>query len=78
MKTWNNTMFPGVGNVVEFVLEPVGGGTQLTIRHSGLAASPAAYGDYENGWIGVFGNLIASLAIVAGAAAASHSTGKHE
>lgn len=78
VKTWNNTMFPEVPNVVEFVLEPTPAGTRLTVRHSGLAASPTAYEDYRNGWLGVLGNLIAWAALAAGAAAASHSAGRQE
>jgi len=73
VKTWNNSMFPDVPNVVEFSLEPIPGGTRLKLRHSGLAATPAARADYENGWIGVFGQLIAWLAIVAATAAASQA-----
>ena len=61
VQTWHASMFPGVANVVEFLLEPIPKGTRLTVRHSGLAGSPAALADYESGWVEVLLKLVTWL-----------------
>ena len=61
VQTWNASMYPGLANVVEFVLEPVPAGTRLTVRHSGLATSLAALADYESGWVEVLLKLVTFL-----------------
>jgi uncharacterized protein YndB with AHSA1/START domain len=61
VQTWSASMYPGLANEVEFVFEPVPAGTRLTVRHSGLAASPAALADYESGWVEVLLKLVTWL-----------------
>jgi uncharacterized protein YndB with AHSA1/START domain len=51
VQTWFNSKFPDLRNTVEFRLEPSeGGGTRLTVVHSGFADRPEAFADYEEGW----------------------------
>ena len=57
VKTWFNSKFPDLRNTVELRLEPVAGGTRLTLIHSGLADRPEAFEDYSKGWPEVFGYL---------------------
>jgi uncharacterized protein YndB with AHSA1/START domain len=58
-KTWFSSKFPDLRNRVEFVLEPVPGGTRVTVLHGGLAGRPEAFEDYEKGWPEVLGHLAA-------------------
>src|SRR6185369_14232579 len=48
--TWFHSKFPDLRNTVEFRMEPVAGGTRVTLVHSGLAGRPEAYAEYEKGW----------------------------
>ena len=57
VKTWFNSKFPDLRNSVEFRLEPVAGGTRLTLVHSGLKDRPEAFDDYAKGWPDVLGHL---------------------
>jgi uncharacterized protein YndB with AHSA1/START domain len=57
VKTWFNSKFPDLRNTVEFRLEPVAGGTRLTLVHSGLKDRPEAFDDYAKGWPDVLGHL---------------------
>lgn len=57
VKTWFNSKFPDLRNTVEIRLEPVAGGTRLTLIHSGLAGRPEAFEDYDRGWPDVLGHL---------------------
>ena len=66
LKTWFNSKFPDLRNSVEIQLEPVPGGTRLTLVHGGLAGRPEAYSDYEKGWPEVLGLLLVWAAAVAG------------
>ena len=70
LKTWFNSMFEGVENLVEFTLEPVPGGTRLTLRHSGLERDDL-FRDYESGWVEVLGYLIGWIVAAAGIFATS-------
>jgi uncharacterized protein YndB with AHSA1/START domain len=65
VQTWQASMYPGLTNRVEYRLEPISGGTRLTVIHSGLAGSPAALSDYEGGWIEVLLKLVTFLAAAA-------------
>lgn len=38
--TWQPVGAPGAPTIVTYVLEPVAGGTRLTLRHSGIVAPP--------------------------------------
>lgn len=69
VKTWFNSMFEGVENVVDFTLEPMPVGTRLTLRHSGLERDDL-FRDYENGWVEVLGYLIGWVIAAAGIFAA--------
>jgi uncharacterized protein YndB with AHSA1/START domain len=71
VKTWFNSKFPDLRNTVEFRLEPVAGGTRLTLVHSGLADRPEAFADYEKGWPEVLGHFLVWAAAVAGFIAAN-------
>lgn len=72
VKTWFNSLFEGVENVVEFTLEPTpAGGTRLTLRHSGFGGRPELLQDYEKGWVEVLGYLIGWVVAVAGISAVS-------
>jgi uncharacterized protein YndB with AHSA1/START domain len=57
VKTWFNSKYPDLRNTLELRLEPVPGGTRLTLIHSGLADRPEAFQDYEQGWPDVLGHL---------------------
>lgn len=50
VQAWRTTDFPeGCGDsIVELTLEPVGGGTKLTIRHTEIPAGQGA--EYKDGW----------------------------
>jgi hypothetical protein len=64
---------PDLENLVEFLLEPIPGGTRLTLRHSGLAGVPELRKDYESGWVEVLGYLTARAFTIAGLAGAAHA-----
>jgi uncharacterized protein YndB with AHSA1/START domain len=55
--TWFSSKFPDLRNSVELRLEPVPGGTRLTLVHGGLAGRPEAFEDYEKGWKETLGSL---------------------
>lgn len=57
VKTWFNSKFPDLRNTVEIRLEPVAGGTRLTLVHSGLAGRPEVFNDYEKWWPDVLAYL---------------------
>lgn len=51
VQTWRTTEFPSASpdSKVEVLLEPVGAGTRVTIRHSDLPEDQGP--DYESGWL---------------------------
>jgi uncharacterized protein YndB with AHSA1/START domain len=60
--TWVSPEFPDLDTLVSFDLEPIAGGTRLTIRHSGLA-DPQAYRDHEQGWLAALTLLMSWIAV---------------
>jgi hypothetical protein len=75
--TWSNSLSPDFANIVELTLEPASGGTHLTLRHSGLSASPEAYEDYEKGRAGVLAQLIVWTMALTAAFAAGPAPEEH-
>jgi len=59
--TWHMSGMPGVPTVVTYLLEPVGTGTRITLRHEGFAV-PAASAGACAGWETSFVRLAELLA----------------
>jgi uncharacterized protein YndB with AHSA1/START domain len=59
--TWQGVGAPGAPSTVTYVLEPVDGGTRLTLRHAGIA-SPEMRGGTGVGWQTSFDRLAEILA----------------
>jgi uncharacterized protein YndB with AHSA1/START domain len=59
--TWQGVGAPGAPSTVTYVLEPVDGGTRLTLRHAGIA-SPEMRGGTSVGWQTSFDRLTEILA----------------
>jgi uncharacterized protein YndB with AHSA1/START domain len=54
--TWQPSWSPGQSTVVHYRLDPIEGGTRLTLRHDGFTSPDACQG-HSNGWLRVFGWL---------------------
>ena len=56
VQSWRTTEFPedAPDSRIEIVFEPVGEGTRMTLRHSGIPEGQAD--DYEQGWIDFYIN----------------------
>jgi uncharacterized protein YndB with AHSA1/START domain len=48
--TWEPSWEPSLRTVVRIELEPVAGGTRVTVRHSGFEGRAAACEDHARGW----------------------------
>jgi uncharacterized protein YndB with AHSA1/START domain len=48
--TWFSSGHPELRNSVEIRLDPVAGGTRITVVHSGLAGRPDVFREYEKEW----------------------------
>jgi uncharacterized protein YndB with AHSA1/START domain len=48
--TWISPKHPKLETLVTFELEPISGGTRLTLRHTGLI-EPEAFRDHQAGWL---------------------------
>ena len=59
--TWHLVGMPGVPTTVTYLLEPLQGGTRITLRHSGFT-SPDAYESTRVGWETSFERLAETLA----------------
>jgi uncharacterized protein YndB with AHSA1/START domain len=59
--TWQPDWHKGLSTVVTYRLEPIAGGTRVTMRHEGFAQRDAAATDHAKGWERVFGWLRAYL-----------------
>ena len=49
VQTWHNTSAPGTPSTVTYLLEPIVGGTRLTVHHAGLGA-PDQRNNVGAGW----------------------------
>jgi uncharacterized protein YndB with AHSA1/START domain len=61
--TWHGVGAPGTPSVVSYLLEPIDGGTRLTLRHGGIAMPDVARGTTV-GWQTSFDRLAEILARV--------------
>src|SRR5262249_42230584 len=58
--TWQRVGLPGIPTTVTYMLEPLDGGTRLTLRHSGFT-SPEMCSNVCEGWRTSFEALAAAL-----------------
>jgi uncharacterized protein YndB with AHSA1/START domain len=56
VQTWHATGVPGTPSTVTYLLEPIKGGTRLTVHHAGIAA-PDQQGNVGAGWRSSFDRL---------------------
>jgi uncharacterized protein YndB with AHSA1/START domain len=56
VQTWNRLGMPGEPSVLTYLLEPITGGTRLTVRHAGIVASEQRQG-VSAGWRSSFDRL---------------------
>jgi uncharacterized protein YndB with AHSA1/START domain len=62
VQTWQPSWDEGAPTTITYSLEPIDGGTRLTIRHSGFAGRPQSCEGHGQGWERVLGWLQAYLA----------------
>jgi uncharacterized protein YndB with AHSA1/START domain len=56
VQTWHRAGAPGTPSTVTYLLEPITGGTRLTVRHAGIAA-PDQRSNIGAGWQSSFERL---------------------
>src|SRR5437763_2912951 len=56
IQTWHRVGMPGTPSTVTYLLEPIAGGTRLTVRHAGIAA-PDQRSNVGAGWRSSFDRL---------------------
>jgi uncharacterized protein YndB with AHSA1/START domain len=56
VQTWGRLGMPGEPSVLTYLLEPIAGGTRLTVRHAGIAA-PDQRSNVGAGWRSSFDKL---------------------
>jgi uncharacterized protein YndB with AHSA1/START domain len=61
VQTWKSSWDKGTPTTVSYLLEPVDGGTRVTVRHFGFAGRPESCDDHTEGWQHVLGWLAAHL-----------------
>jgi uncharacterized protein YndB with AHSA1/START domain len=71
VQTFISSSHPDMETTVEIRLEPIAGGTRLTLRHSGLEGRPDAAKSHELGWIAALTHLASWLIAVGGVYLAS-------
>jgi uncharacterized protein YndB with AHSA1/START domain len=49
VQTWQRQGMPGAPSTLTYLLEPIAGGTRLTVRHAGIAA-PEQRNNVSSGW----------------------------
>ncbi|HYB52392.1 MAG TPA: SRPBCC domain-containing protein [Thermoanaerobaculia bacterium] len=59
--TWISPKHPKLETLVSFELEPIAGGTRLTLKHTGLI-EPDAFRDHQAGWLQALSLLLPWLA----------------
>jgi uncharacterized protein YndB with AHSA1/START domain len=57
VQTWQREGMPGTPSTVTYLLEPIDGGTRLTVRHAGIAA-PDQRNNVGAGWRSSFDQLV--------------------
>lgn len=57
VQTWIPDWAPGLNTTLTYRLDPIPGGTRLTIRHEGFGANQAAFEGHTRGWERVLGYL---------------------
>jgi uncharacterized protein YndB with AHSA1/START domain len=57
VQTWNPDWAPGLKTKLTYRLDPIPGGTRLTVRHEGFGAHQAAFEGHTRGWERVLGFL---------------------
>jgi uncharacterized protein YndB with AHSA1/START domain len=62
--TWQRVGMPGVPTTVTYQLQPIGGGTRLTLRHTGFVP-PDTCGNVGEGWESSFERLARNLSAAA-------------
>lgn len=62
VQTWIPDWAPGLKTTLTYRLDPIPGGTRLTVRHEGFAAGTEAFEGHTRGWELVLGFLGAHLA----------------
>jgi uncharacterized protein YndB with AHSA1/START domain len=61
VQTWQPSWDGGNSTTIHYELEPIEGGTRLTVRHEGFGDRAAACEDHGRGWVRVIGWLVAHL-----------------
>lgn len=56
-QTWNPDWAPGLKTTLTYRLDPIPGGTRLTVRHEGFGAHREAFEGHTRGWERVLGFL---------------------
>ena len=56
VQTWHRVGMPGAPSTVTYLLEAIGGGTRLTVRHTGIAAADQR-SNVGDGWRSSFDRL---------------------
>ncbi len=62
VQTWAAAWVPGAPTRVTYTLEPIDGGTRVTVRHDGFGERRTACADHTRGWVRVLGWLTAFAA----------------
>ena len=62
VQTWHNAGVPGTPSTVTYLLEPIAGGTRLTVHHAGLGA-PDQRNNVGAGWRSSFDRLSEILSV---------------
>ena len=62
VQTWHNAGAPGTPSTVTYLLEPIAGGTRLTVQHAGLGA-PDQRKNVGAGWQTSFDRLAEILSV---------------
>jgi len=57
----HGSRYPGGPTTVSYLLEPIDGGTRVTVRHSGFTGRPESCDGHAEGWQRVLGWLAAHL-----------------
>lgn len=61
VQTWKPSWEPGPATTIVYTLEPIDGGTRVTVRHSGFV-DPSSCDSHANGWMRVLGWLAGNFA----------------
>ena len=64
--TWVSPEYPKLETLLSFDLEPMAGGTRLTLRHSGLT-EPGSLRDHHEGWLAALSLLLPWIAMLTAA-----------